>query len=117
MTYDVSETETESEIGCDCVHEVEHVGLTHLVLILQVAVVEVLLDAPSRLGHLGVFRIHHQHSVEGAAVGKWVLALNHELACTSLTCGHEWCTVLVCHWVVAASHNLERRFELGWSRV
>jgi hypothetical protein len=54
-TYDVSETEAECEARRDGVHEIEHVCLASLVLELQVAVVEVLLDAPRDLGLLVVF--------------------------------------------------------------
>lgn len=46
LTYDVSETETEGEVGRDGVHEVKHVGLSCLVLILHMAVIKVLLEAP-----------------------------------------------------------------------
>jgi len=66
-TYDVSEAETECEVGRESVHEIQHVCLASLVLVLEVAVVEVLLDAPLGLGHLGVFLVHHQHAVEEEA--------------------------------------------------
>lgn len=76
-TYDMGEAETEGEVGRDSMHEIEHVGLACLVLILQVAVVEVLLKAPGGLRHLRVFLVHHQHAIEASTVGQRVLTLHH----------------------------------------
>ena len=76
-TYDVSETETECEARRDSVHEIHHMGLSSLVLVLQVTVVEALLEAPLGLSHLRVFLVHHQHAVEEEAQWEGVLTLNH----------------------------------------
>lgn len=51
FTYNVSEREAKSQIRRYRVHEVKHVGLICLVLKLNMAVVEVLLDAPLHLSH------------------------------------------------------------------
>jgi len=72
------ERPSEGKVRSDGVHEVEHVDLASLVLVLNVTVVEALLQAELGLSHFVVRAVHHQHTIEEAAEGKRVLALHHK---------------------------------------
>lgn len=49
-------------------HEVEHMGLSLLVNILKVAVIEVFLETENCLGSVVVFSVHLEDTIEGAVV-------------------------------------------------
>ena len=116
-TYDMSEIKAKSELWRDSVHEVEHVGHALLVLVLQMAVVEVLLDAPTCLSHFVIFLVHHDLSGKETAHRKRVLTLHHKLSSTSLGNHHERCAFWVCHRAVAAALHLNGCFEFTWFSV
>ena len=67
-TYNVRERNTGCKIGCNCMHEVEHMGLSLLVNILKVAVIEVFLETENCLGSVVVFSVHLEDVIEGAVV-------------------------------------------------
>ena len=64
----MSEGESEGQIWRDRVHEVEDVYHAHLVLVRDMAVVEIFLNAKHCLSHLCLRRIHLEHSVECYAI-------------------------------------------------
>ena len=93
-------------------HPVEHMNLTCLVRILQVAVIKVLLNTIDDLAI--VLSIHHEDTGEDAVPGKRVLSLQLDvsiLAC-SLRARHESRPILVLHLVGAAADHLHRGLEL-----
>ena len=50
-TYSVSEGKSESQVWSECVHKVQNVDHAHLVLVRDVAVVKVFLNAENCLRH------------------------------------------------------------------
>lgn len=65
ITYDVDKGPSEGQIAGDSVHEVKHMGLALLVLILDVTVtVESSLDAPNALSGVEVITVHLKHARE-----------------------------------------------------
>ena len=74
----MSEGPSEGKVRSNGVHEVEHVDLASLVLVLNVTVFEALLQAELSLGHFVVRAIHHEHTIEETAEGQRVLALHHK---------------------------------------
>ena len=93
-------------------HEVEHMGLSLLVNILKVAVIEVFLETENCLGSVVVFSVHLKDTIEGAVVRQWILTLADELGSTLLQ-GHEWRLVLVLHGACTSSNHLQLSGELA----
>ena len=93
-------------------HPVEHMNLTCLVRILQVAVIKVLLNTIDDLAI--VLSIHHEDTGEDTIPGERVLSLQLDvsiLAC-SLRARHESRPILVLHLVGATADHLHRGLEL-----
>ena len=86
-TYDAGKAESERELGCDRVHPIEHMHLSCLIRVLQVAVVEVLLEVNDDLTIVTI--LHHEDAGEGAVPRKWVLALQLQVSvwsCVLIAC-------------------------------
>ena len=113
----MSETKAKSELWRDSVHEVEYVSHALLVLVLQMAVVEVLLNAPTWLSRFVIFLVHHDLSGKETAHRKRVLTLHLKLSSTSLGHHHERCAFWVCQRAVAAALHLYGCFEFTWFSV
>ncbi len=94
-------------------------GLSSLVLVLQMTIVEILCNAPRILGHLVIILVHHDHAVKDTVHWERVLSLNHHLSATALAHSHVRCALLVRHrhWVVAAANHLHVDSKLAWFSV
>ena len=94
-------------------HPVEHVHLTCLVRILQVAVIKVFLDIEDHLAIILVF--HHEYARENAIEWQRVLSLqlNASILARVLIPSQEGCPVLIRHLVCPSANHLHRRGELG----
>ena len=94
-------------------HPVEHVHLTCLVRILQVAVIKVFLDVEDHLAIILVF--HHEYARENAVEWQRVLSLqlNASILARVLIPSQEGCPVLIRHLVCPSADHLNRRGELG----
>ena len=72
-TYDAGKADAKREFGGNRVHPVEHMHLTGLVRILQMAIVEVLLEINDDLPI--VLSVHHEDTCEAAVEGQRILTL------------------------------------------
>ena len=93
-------------------HPVEHMNLTCLVRILQMAVIKVLLNTIDDLAI--VLSVHHENTGEDAVPGERVLSLQLDVSILtrSLRARHESRPILVLHLVGAAANHLHRGLEL-----